>query len=89
MRVHFDTLDFIYPGLNQAGGVEISGTNAKGDSLSFYLPMDKAVEFSKDLADFVKTWKHKVKPKSTEASSRGRPTSTEGKAPSVGSGGSD
>jgi hypothetical protein len=60
MRIHFDDLDFIYPGLNQAGGVEISGTNARGDSLSFYLPMDKAIEFSKELAEFVKTWGHKA-----------------------------
>lgn len=61
MRVHFETLDFIYPGLNQAGGVEISGINGKGDSLSFYLPMEKAIEFSKELAEFVAEWGLKVR----------------------------
>lgn len=60
MRIHFDTLNFIYPGLNQAGDVEICGTNEKGDSLSFYLRMDRAVEFSKELAEFVAEWKDKV-----------------------------
>lgn len=60
MRIHFDTLEFIYPGMNQAGGVEISGANAKGDSLTFYLTMDKAAEFSRELAEFVGEWKDKV-----------------------------
>ncbi len=60
MRIHFDTLDFIYPGLNQAGGVEITGHNEKGESLSFYLKMDKAVEFSKELTEFVAEWKDKI-----------------------------
>ena len=61
MRIHFDTLDFIFPCLNQAGGVEISGTNDKGDSLTFYLPMDKAADFSKELSEFVYRWRAKVK----------------------------
>jgi hypothetical protein len=60
MRIHFDTLNFIYPGLTQNGGVEISGTNERGDSLSFSLTMNKAVEFSRDLAEFVAEWKEKV-----------------------------
>lgn len=61
MRIHFDHLNFIYPGLTQNGGVEIAGTNEKGDSLSFFLTMAKAVEFSKELAEFVAEWKEKIK----------------------------
>lgn len=61
MRIHFEEMDFIFPCLNQAGGVEISGSNKKGDSLSFYLPMDKAADFSKELAEFVYRWRAKVK----------------------------
>lgn len=60
MRIHFEKLDFIYPCLNQAGGVEVSGSNQAGDSLSFHLSMEKAVEFSKELAEFVAEWKDRV-----------------------------
>ena len=55
MRIHFDDLKFIYPGLTQNGGVEIAGTNEKGDSLSFYLTMDKDVTTVSTI-DIYKDW---------------------------------
>lgn len=65
MRIHFDKLKSIYPCL-EAGGVEIIGANDRDESLSFYLDMETAIEFSKDLSKFVKTWGRKANPQSQE-----------------------